>query len=188
MATLEIRRFAVFQKAWEIVTTHVDQDGINFRNMTYGAIEGKLHTLADQTHAALFTPAAARMQANALEGSFVGIGAHMTMKGDEFVMVAPIRGSPAKAAGMRPTDRVIAVDGISIVGIGGMGSHQSVRGPGYGRDLPLVVLINEGSASAAEILAGALQENRRAQLVGAVTLGTGTLLQQFTLSDGAGMA
>jgi carboxyl-terminal processing protease len=46
-------------------------------------------------------------------------------------------------------------------------------------------LTNEGTASAGEILAGALQENERALLVGEVTLGTGTVLQPFTLSDGS---
>jgi len=46
-------------------------------------------------------------------------------------------------------------------------------------------LINEGSASASEILSGALQDNQRAKLVGQTTLGTGTVLQPFTLSDGS---
>ncbi len=56
---------------------------------------------------------------------------------------------------------------------------------GQARDLELVVLINQGSASAAEILAGALQENARAKLIGASTVGTGTVLRPFTLSDGS---
>ncbi|MGE3845194.1 MAG: S41 family peptidase [Vicinamibacterales bacterium] len=52
-------------------------------------------------------------------------------------------------------------------------------------NLPLVVLVNEGSASASEIVAGALKENGRAKLVGTTTFGTGTLLNQFGLSDGS---
>jgi len=47
------------------------------------------------------------------------------------------------------------------------------------------VLINQGTASAGEITAGALKENGRAKLVGQPTLGTGTVLQPFTLSDGS---
>ena len=52
-------------------------------------------------------------------------------------------------------------------------------------DAPLVVLVNEGSASSAEILAGALRDNGRAKLVGETTLGTGTVLAEHTLSDGS---
>ncbi|MEA2598847.1 MAG: carboxyl-terminal processing protease [Thermomicrobiales bacterium] len=64
---------------------------------------------------------------------------------------------------------------------------QPVRtvGDGLGTDLPMVVLINEGSASAAEIVASGLQDNGRAKLFGAKTFGTGTVLTAFPLDDGS---
>jgi len=64
-------------------------------------------------------------------------------------------------------------------------SHDAVRQRGPATALPLVVLINEGTASGAEIVAGALQDARRAPLLGETTFGTGTVLENFPLSDGS---
>jgi carboxyl-terminal processing protease len=54
-------------------------------------------------------------------------------------------------------------------------------------DIPLVLLINGGTASAAEILAGAISSAHRAKLIGVPTIGTGTVLSEFRLSDGSAL-
>jgi carboxyl-terminal processing protease len=60
-----------------------------------------------------------------------------------------------------------------------------VRPGGKALTIPLVVLVNHGTGSAAEIVAAALRDAGRAKLVGTTTFGTGTVLAEFPLSDGS---
>ena len=64
-------------------------------------------------------------------------------------------------------------------------SYEAIPG-GSATEIPLVVLVNEGTASAAEITAGAIQDLNRAPLVGAVTYGKGSVQNWIALDDDAG--
>jgi carboxyl-terminal processing protease len=69
------------------------------------------------------------------------------------------------------------------------GEREKIQVPGSAEptDAPLAVLVNGGSASSSEIVAGALRDNERAPLIGTTTFGTGTVLKEFTLEDGSAM-
>jgi carboxyl-terminal processing protease len=58
---------------------------------------------------------------------------------------------------------------------------------GLATDIPLVVLVNKGTASAAELVAGAIQDRKRGMLIGQTTYGKGTVQQIFRLSDNSSL-
>ncbi len=58
---------------------------------------------------------------------------------------------------------------------------------GVALDIPMVLLVNEGSASSSEIFAGAIQDHERGVVVGETTFGTGTVLEPFVLEDGSAL-
>jgi carboxyl-terminal processing protease len=62
-----------------------------------------------------------------------------------------------------------------------------VQRGGVAQEIPMVVLINPGSASSSEIFAGAIQDHERGTLIGETTFGTGTVLQTFPLDDGSAL-
>jgi carboxyl-terminal processing protease len=108
--------------------------------------------------------------------------------GGATAVILDLRNDPG---GLR--DQAIAVasefidQGNVLIEVDGGGQRQPypVQPGGTAIDLPLVVLINDGTASSAEIVAGALDDHERATLVGTTSYGTGTVLSLYPLTDGS---
>jgi len=294
-------------EAWNTIQkSYVDHAAAQPEQLTYGAISGMVDALGDTGHSRFLTPDMLKAENNFTQGQFEGIGVEVEAKDNRLVVVAPIDGSPAQQAGLRPGDIILQVNGDDITGApleqaierilgpagtqvtltilqssdghtrqitltrahitlhnvtwqqlpgttiahlrlaafsqgvspelqkaltdirqqgmtaiildlrndpgglldeavntasqflssGNVLEEKNARGQitlvpvklhGVATDLPMVVLINGGTASAAEITAGALQDAHRADLVGETTFGTGTVLEQFHLSDGSAL-
>jgi carboxyl-terminal processing protease len=299
--------FDVFWQVWDLAQQHfIDRDALDSTRLTYGAVNGLIAALGDEGHTRFLTPEEVERQRTDISGSFFGIGARVGVEDGLPVIVAPINGSPAEAAGLKSGDIIIEVDGqdvtafplndvvdlirgeegsevmliifrpdsnesleISIIrgeikieaatwsmvpgtdvavlrlsqfsanlnddvikaveaaeaagakslildirnNPGGLldqaisvtsqflkdgdvllqedaqGNRESfpVKPDGVAIDIPIVVLINRGSASSAEIFAGAIQDHQRGQVIGETTFGTGTVLRPFDLEDGSAL-
>ena len=299
--------FKLMLEAWNTIErVYVDRKAINPQHMTYGAISGMVDSLGDTGHSRFLTPQMLKQERNLTRGSFEGIGAEVQMKNGQLVIVAPIDGSPAQQAGLKPGDIILKVDEKEVSGLPLDQAVDRILGPagtrvkltilnpkttatrdvtlirasvtvrsitwhllpgtnvvdlriaafsrgvaedlrkalltiekekatglildlrnnpgglldeavsaasqflstgnvlleknalgkihpvpvtsgGVAGSLPLVVLINGGTSSGAEIVAGALQDAHRAKLIGEKSFGTGTVLQTFSLSDSSAL-
>ena len=107
-------RFKALSEAWQIVERDFyDQARVDQQKLLHGAIKGMVDAVGDP-YTVYQTPSQRELNDTDLRGSFDGIGIQTDMKENRLTVVAPIEGSPAEAAGFRPGDVVLEVDGTRL--------------------------------------------------------------------------
>jgi carboxyl-terminal processing protease len=119
----------LFWDVWDIVRQSYYGDIPDIQTIIHGAIRGSLQTLGDQ-YTSFIEPRIAAIINEDASGEFQGIGAYVRMRDDGKLEIAGIiPNTPAEAAGLKSGDRVLAVDGQSIVGYSIYEAIALIRGP-----------------------------------------------------------
>ncbi|HPQ79179.1 MAG TPA: S41 family peptidase [Candidatus Dojkabacteria bacterium] len=103
---------------WDVWNTtkkfYVDSDKLEEESMVYGAIKGMVESISD-VGTTYLDPKETEEYNSASEGKyFEGIGAELGYLDNQVIVVAPIEGSPAKAAGIRPGDYILKIDDYAL--------------------------------------------------------------------------
>ncbi len=100
----------LFWKVWsELEDNYVDEDAVKDENMVYGSIKGMVNSL-DDPYTVFMTPEESVQFNESLEGTLEGIGAELTVKDKNLVIVSPLRKSPAEKAGLLPGDIIYKIN------------------------------------------------------------------------------
>jgi len=101
----------VVQEVWDVIfDRYVEKDKLDAAALADAAIKGMVEAL-DDPYTAYVDAEMHELTASNFEGSIEGIGAHVGMKEDQLVVIAPIIGSPAAEAGIKAGDVILEVDG-----------------------------------------------------------------------------
>lgn len=88
---------------------YVDEEALDEQKILYGSIKGLVNSLEDP-YTVFMTPDESKSFNDSLEGTLEGIGAELTVEGNNLVIVSPLRDSPAEKAGLLPGDIIFMIE------------------------------------------------------------------------------
>ena len=129
--------FIPFWEAWNIVHQQYVDQPLDDVTLMRGAIRGMMDAIGDK-QTFYMDPIVYETETSSLAGSYEGIGAYVDTDGEYLTIISPIEGSPAEAAGLKPGDAIIAIDGVDMTGVTPEEARQKVLGPA-GTEVTLTV-------------------------------------------------
>jgi carboxyl-terminal processing protease len=118
----------VLWSVWRLLLAHyIEPDELKADEMLEGAVHGLVEAVGDP-YTSFMSPQENKDFRQALSGHLQGIGAELALRGGQIVIVAPLRGSPAEKAGLRPEDVILTVDGEAMTGKSLQDAVQKIRG------------------------------------------------------------
>jgi carboxyl-terminal processing protease len=137
------------EQAWNIIfADYVDKAKLNSGNMSRAAIVNMIDTLNDP-YTSYLDEQQYELGKAALEGTYNGIGAYVTIKDKQLTIISPIADSPADKAGIKAGDIILQIDGEPVSDLSLAEAIIKIRGP---RDTAVKLLIlHENDAKPIEI-------------------------------------
>ena len=121
----EFQRLA---EVWELLNReHIDAEGLNPQIISDGAIRGMVRALEDP-YASFLSQEQYSLESEDIRGFFGGIGAEVGVRDGVMTILSPMPDTPAEAAGVKPGDVILAVDGESIRGLSLLEVVHLIRG------------------------------------------------------------
>ena len=135
--------FKLFWDTWDLLTKrYLDKTALDQQKLFYGAIAGMVAAVGDP-YTVFLTPPQQRSSKEELGGSFEGVGIQLGFDKDKrLVVVAPLDGTPAEKAGIKPGDLIVKIGSDSTLAINLPEAVSLIRGP-KGTEVALTILRGE---------------------------------------------
>jgi len=140
--------FKIFWDVWDLLQQKFIHQPLDYKKMVYGAISGMVNSL-DDPYTAFFDPEQSKEFMDEIEGNLEGIGAELGIKNDVLTVIAPLSGSPAEKAGLKPNDVILKINDEVATEMSLQEAVSKIRGT-EGTQVKLTVL-HEGDKEPKEI-------------------------------------
>jgi len=134
--------FKLFWDTWDLVSRkYLDKKAIDSQKLFYGAISGMVSAIGDP-YTVFLPPEQQKSTREELNGSFEGVGIQLGFNKDKrLVVIAPLEGTPAESAGIKPEDVIVKIEQKDTLNISLPEAVRLIRGP-KGTEVKLTIYRN----------------------------------------------